>query len=65
MLSQKTEQIVGSIVDIMFVVSELMERFYDERNHSYNTKLAYNTSVQHFEKVTNMKIDDMIHIAKE
>ena len=65
MLSQKTEQIVGSIVDIMFVVSEMMERFYAERNHSYNTRLAYNTSVQHFEKVTGQRIDDMIHIAKE
>ena len=41
-----------------------MERFYNERNSSYNTRLAYNTSVQHFEKVTGNRLDNMIHTAK-
>ena len=49
----------------MFIVSYMMERFYTERNSSYNTRLAYNTSVQHFEKIIGLPLDNMIHVARQ
>ena len=63
MLSHKKQEYKRIEGENMLILSELLEQFYTERNHSYQTRLGYNNSIKHLEKVTNHKIDELIHIA--
>lgn len=43
--------------------SKIIKKFFLERNTSYNTQKNYNTTINHFEKIININIDEAIEIA--